>query len=256
MENRPDVSSEEELLQLRNEGKISQEEYKELVETLQKTSILEKNKTPCSFRYGGFWRRLVALFIDCNIIAFGLFPILLLIAIAAPDYIVVDTPYNLFTSERVLESKKTTEDNADGSTTAIESKIVEQTVLDKWIYLYREDIRSNAGESETTRQLIDPKTRQDINKSTGDEFFLLAFLIYLTLMESSKLQASIGKIALGLKVVDEKGNQLKILRSFGRNMSKFLSLFTLFIGFMMAGWTSKKQALHDMVTNCYIIKRG
>jgi len=255
MENISNMSSEEELLQLRNEGKITQDEYKQLVEALRKTTKPDESETSERFAYGGFWRRFAAFFIDCNIVAIFMFPVIVLIDVAAPEYMVVEPPYDFLTSERVLESKKTTEDNADGSTTSVKSQLVEKTTLGGWVYLYREEIRSNAGESKTTRQLIDPETRQDIHRSTGDGLLLLVLLIYLTLMESSKLQASIGKVAIGLKVIDDKGNQLKILRSFGRNISKFLSLFTLCIGFMMAGWTSKKQALHDMTANCYVIRK-
>jgi hypothetical protein len=41
MENVSNISSEEELLQLRNEGKISENEYEELRETLQKTTKVD-----------------------------------------------------------------------------------------------------------------------------------------------------------------------------------------------------------------------
>ena len=35
---------------------------------------------------------------------------------------------------------------------------------------------------------------------------------------------------------------------------KFLSLFTAAVGFMMAGWTKRRQALHDMPTDCLVIR--
>ena len=71
-------------------------------------------------------------------------------------------------------------------------------------------------------------------------------------MESSKYMASLGKLALGIKVTDESGERLSILRSLARNISKVLSLLTLFIGFMMAGWTARKQALHDIISKCEV----
>ena len=45
MENVSNISSEEELLELRNEGKISEDEYKELLESLRKTSKADVNAT-------------------------------------------------------------------------------------------------------------------------------------------------------------------------------------------------------------------
>jgi len=34
---------------------------------------------------------------------------------------------------------------------------------------------------------------------------------------------------------------------------KFLSLFTVAVGFMMAGWTKRGQALHDMPSDCVVV---
>jgi uncharacterized RDD family membrane protein YckC len=80
-------------------------------------------------------------------------------------------------------------------------------------------------------------------------------LLYFPLMESSRLRASLGKLACGLMVVDEDGRQIGFARAFGRNMGKFLSALILFVGFMMAGWTHRKQALHDMMAGCLVLKK-
>lgn len=84
--------------------------------------------------------------------------------------------------------------------------------------------------------------------------FVIAFL-YFPLMESSRLRASLGKLACGLMVVDEDGRQIGFARAFGRNIGKALSALILFVGFMMAGWTHRKQALHDMMAGCLVLKR-
>ena len=81
----------------------------------------------------------------------------------------------------------------------------------------------------------------------------LLLIIYWTWMESSKYKASLGKMALGIEVTDASGQRLSWIRSLARNVSKFLSIFTLLIGFMMAGWTRKKQGLHDIVSRCFIV---
>jgi uncharacterized RDD family membrane protein YckC len=85
--------------------------------------------------------------------------------------------------------------------------------------------------------------------------FVIGFL-YFPLMESSRLRASLGKLACGLMVVDEDGRQIGFARAFGRNIGKFLSALILFVGFMMAGWTHRKQALHDMMAGCLVLKRS
>lgn len=81
-------------------------------------------------------------------------------------------------------------------------------------------------------------------------------VLYSTLMESSKLQATVGKLALGLKVTDLQGNKLDFVKALVRNLCKILSNFTLFIGYIMAGFTEKKQALHDMIASTLVLKKN
>jgi len=80
-------------------------------------------------------------------------------------------------------------------------------------------------------------------------------LLYFPLMESSRLRATLGKLACGLVVVDEDGRQLGFSRALGRNAGKAVSAAILMVGFMMAGWTHRKQALHDMMAGCLVLKK-
>jgi uncharacterized RDD family membrane protein YckC len=74
-------------------------------------------------------------------------------------------------------------------------------------------------------------------------------------MESSNYQASIGKMVLGVKVTDINGAKLDFVKAFVRNISKIISSFILFIGYIMAGFTDKKQALHDMIAGTLVVKK-
>ena len=78
--------------------------------------------------------------------------------------------------------------------------------------------------------------------------------LYFALMESYK-GATIGKMAMGLKVTDMNGNQINFLRATGRYFGKIVSSMILMIGYIMAGFTEKKQALHDMMANCLVVKK-
>lgn len=80
-------------------------------------------------------------------------------------------------------------------------------------------------------------------------------LIYFSIMESSKHQATIGKIALGLKVTDTNGKALDFGRALLRNLGKIVSQMIIYIGYIMAGLTEKKQALHDMIANAVVVKK-
>ncbi|MDZ7897291.1 MAG: RDD family protein [Arcicella sp.] len=76
---------------------------------------------------------------------------------------------------------------------------------------------------------------------------------YFTILESSESQATLGKRAMNLIVADENGNRLNTQQAFIRNISRLASSIICYIGYFMAFFTDKKQALHDMIakTNVY-----
>lgn len=79
--------------------------------------------------------------------------------------------------------------------------------------------------------------------------------LYFTLMESSPTRATLGKMAIGIIVTDYEGRRISFLRANGRYFAKFVSAFIFFIGFVMAGLTRKKQALHDMLAETLVIMK-
>ena len=87
-----------------------------------------------------------------------------------------------------------------------------------------------------------------------DLFEVVAFWLYVALMESSGSQATVGKMALSLRVTDISGERLTFGRASGRHFAKFVSGIIFLVGFMMAGWTSKKQALHDMMAQTLVVR--
>lgn len=83
---------------------------------------------------------------------------------------------------------------------------------------------------------------------------LVVTWLYSALMESSARGATIGKMAVGLRVVDEHGNRISFLRATGRFFAKFISTIILFIGFLMVAFTDRKRGLHDMIAGTLVIK--
>jgi uncharacterized RDD family membrane protein YckC len=79
--------------------------------------------------------------------------------------------------------------------------------------------------------------------------------LYFSLMESSSWQATLGKKALGLTVTDLEGRRISFGRATGRYFSKIISTLILFIGYIMAGFTEKKQALHDMIAGTLVLRK-
>jgi len=78
---------------------------------------------------------------------------------------------------------------------------------------------------------------------------------YYARMESSRHQATVGKMALGIKVVDVHGARLSFTHALGRWFAAALSYLTLYIGFLMAAFTQNKQALHDLVAGTLVVDR-
>lgn len=84
----------------------------------------------------------------------------------------------------------------------------------------------------------------------------LFFWLYYAFMESSAKQATLGKMAMGIKVVDEKGQRISFARATGRTFSKIISYTILYFGFFMAAFTKKRQALHDLIATTYVVNAG
>lgn len=80
-------------------------------------------------------------------------------------------------------------------------------------------------------------------------------VLYWTLMESSKYQATVGKLALGLRVTDMDGKNLDFVKALVRNLCKILSAMIMGIGYILAGFTEKKQGLHDIIANTLVVKK-
>jgi uncharacterized RDD family membrane protein YckC len=78
--------------------------------------------------------------------------------------------------------------------------------------------------------------------------------LYYALLESSFKQATLGKMALGLKVTDMEGKRISFGQATGRYFAKILSGLILCIGYLMAAFTEKKQALHDIIVGTLVVK--
>jgi uncharacterized RDD family membrane protein YckC len=80
--------------------------------------------------------------------------------------------------------------------------------------------------------------------------------LYHAYLESGEKQATWGKQALGLYVTDLMGNPITFGRASGRFFAKIITgMIPLGIGYIMAGFTERRQALHDMIASCLVLRR-
>ena len=91
--------------------------------------------------------------------------------------------------------------------------------------------------------------------STGLISIIISWL-YFSVMESSSIQGTLGKQALGIIVTDLKGNRISFGLATGRYFSKIISGICLGIGYIMAGTTEKKQALHDLMVGTLVVSKN
>lgn len=99
----------------------------------------------------------------------------------------------------------------------------------------------------------------DIQSAAMEGVFNLIGLVigwvYFASMESSSYQATLGKMALGIRVCDLDGNRVSFGRASGRHFAKILSAVLLLVGYVMAAFTAKKQGLHDMIASTLVIDK-
>lgn len=111
---------------------------------------------------------------------------------------------------------------------------------------------------------VDPETGQlgaGAGMALGSSFALLYILsplliiAYFSYFESSEKQASVGKQVMGIKVVGMNGERISFMNAVGRNASRLISGAICAIGYIMAAFTEKKQALHDMIASTLVVNK-
>ncbi len=107
----------------------------------------------------------------------------------------------------------------------------------------------------------DPDAAEGMMIAAIGTYFMSMFVmfvagwLYFALMESSGKGATLGKIALSLRVTGMSGETISFGKATGRYFGKIISGMILCIGYIMAGFTEKKQALHDMMAGCLVVRK-
>jgi uncharacterized RDD family membrane protein YckC len=100
---------------------------------------------------------------------------------------------------------------------------------------------------------LNPNEIPDYLKIVFSGLGIVLSWLYFAGMESSDRQATYGKSWVGIKVTDLHGKRISFMKATTRFITKLVSQSILFIGYLMAGFTTKKQALHDMMAQCLVV---
>ena len=85
--------------------------------------------------------------------------------------------------------------------------------------------------------------------------WLIVTWFYWALMESSSRQSTVGKVLMGMVVTDIDGKRVSFRRATGRHFGKLPSALVILAGFIMIGFTAKKQGLHDLITGSLVVMK-
>jgi len=100
------------------------------------------------------------------------------------------------------------------------------------------------------------RTMSLLDKAFVFAFWLVASIVvpwlYTAIQECSNRQATLGKRLLGIQITDLTGRRISFARASGRFFARLLPTFG--IGYLMMLFTSKKQALHDLIAGCLVIR--
>jgi len=83
---------------------------------------------------------------------------------------------------------------------------------------------------------------------------ILGFLYY-PFFESSVMSATPGKALLGMLVLSETGDRITFKTAVIRYFSRYLSMILMLVGYFMQIFTSKRQTLHDMISETVVIDK-
>lgn len=87
-------------------------------------------------------------------------------------------------------------------------------------------------------------------------FMFLVTVGYFVMLERSASGATLGKRLMGIRVVDRNGERIGFGRALGRFFAKFLSSLPANLGYLLAAFTGRKQALHDFVAGTLVIDKA
>lgn len=89
--------------------------------------------------------------------------------------------------------------------------------------------------------------------AAGAVIWLVIAWLYWALMESSSKQGTVGKDMMGIVVTDAEGKRMTFRKATVRHFSKVISVVPAMAGFLMAGFTARKQGLHDLIAGSQVV---
>ena len=97
--------------------------------------------------------------------------------------------------------------------------------------------------------------RGSVILASGVAIWLVVTWLYWAIMESSSRQSTVGKDLLGIAVTDGKGNRISFGKATLRYFGKIASVLPALAGFLMIGFTARRQGLHDLIAGSLVVMK-
>ena len=98
---------------------------------------------------------------------------------------------------------------------------------------------------------LEPAWSDNTDRAIG---FVIGWF-YFAGMEASRFQATLGKLGIGIIVVDSEGGKVSFKMASWRYLAKLISWVVFLLGFVVAAFTPRKQAFHDFAANTIVVKK-
>ncbi len=202
-------------------------------------------------KYAGFLRRSMAALID------GLILLVLMIGAAvvlAPSVSQTNDTVTITKAGKTIRLSDLAAPSVVVTRTGSQTTTTETTTATVGLQTIHHVVtRTTSERSGASRQPISTSSSLSAYPSAmAIVLFVGLWLLYASAFEASRMQATPGKLALFIRVADEQGRRVTMPRALARNALKLVSVLPALVGFMMAGWTARKQALHDMMAQCVV----
>jgi uncharacterized RDD family membrane protein YckC len=211
-----------------------------------------------AFAYASFGRRVAALAIDSALIAAALVMIVAgTNAVAGPVLAAFwTTPVPVATQVEV--ASRTSEAQEGGTREAVvsrESRAFADGTVRIYLVVDGRQVAADGAVTTTHVEELIGRNLRDLQRAwfTAALAAVLSFF-YFTAFEASSAQATPGKALLGLKVVDLSGRRIGPVRALFRQLVKALEIASSGITYVIAAFTGRRQALHDMFAGTLVLQ--
>ena len=102
---------------------------------------------------------------------------------------------------------------------------------------------------------IDEGTQSRLARNTRTLCLIAASVLYHTALDSSRWQGTVGKQALGIKIVDLAGRRISWSRAMARSFASLLSMIVIYMGYLAATSDRQVRTWHDRLAKTLVVKR-